>query len=170
MTRAVTLLLVFGACAGPDVEPPPPPAAIPIIQQADIQTMADGRCFSLDPGRPQFQTITQQVLVEPEVRAADGTITRPAIFRNVDQQIQVIRDNPPRFEVVCPQDLSQSFVASLQRALAARGAYGGAINGLIDDGTKAAIREFQAKDGPYSSNLAVRTAQTLGLLSVVGSS
>lgn len=165
MTRAVPLLLALCACASPQSDPPAS-VAVPVIQQAEIQTMADGRCFSFDPGPPTFETITQQVIAVPEQRAADGSVTQPAIFRNVDRQVEVIRENPPRFQVVCPQDLSQNFVASLQRALAARNAYAGAINGLIDDATKTAILQFQAESGTYSSNLAMVTAQSLGLLSI----
>jgi len=60
--------------------------------------------------------------------------------------------------------LTPDFVASLQRALAARGIYAGVVNGQMDAPTRRAIRRYQKPKGPDSDVLSLATAQELGLV------
>ena len=76
------------------------------------------------------------------------------------------RETGDRFETLCPPDLTQEFVANLQRALAARGAYFGAINGNYDPATRSAVRRFQRAGGLDSDQLSRQAAQSLGLISI----
>ena len=67
------------------------------------------------------------------------------------------------FRVPCPENLTQDFIASLQRALTARGYYSGPITGKADPNTRAAVQEFQRSNGFNSPILTLETARRLGL-------
>ncbi|MCC5983818.1 MAG: peptidoglycan-binding protein [Rhodobacteraceae bacterium] len=68
--------------------------------------------------------------------------------------------------VPCPEELTESFIASLQRALAVRGYMEGDVTGFADPQTIAAVHAFQAARGLDSAVLSYRTGQDLGLLPV----
>ncbi len=70
------------------------------------------------------------------------------------------------FEIPCKEVLTPEFIASVQRALKARGAYDGSISGEMDPRTRRALRRFQAADGLNSSILSLQTARKLGLIAV----
>ena len=161
--RAISVLFIALSACGQTAPVAVPEA--PAIQQGDIETMADGRCFASDPGKMVTQVVVNRVLVEPEVTGDDGTVIQPAIFRDIESEVLVPAGPPTRFEVICPQNLSQSFVASLQRALSARGAYLGDINGRLDDRTRNAILAYQSSQGRQSANLSIETAINFGLMS-----
>jgi len=59
--------------------------------------------------------------------------------------------------------LTPDLVASLQRALTARGLYGGQINGMMDRATRHAVRGYQAPLGLDSGILSLAAARKLGL-------
>jgi hypothetical protein len=67
------------------------------------------------------------------------------------------------FETPCAYEMTPELIASLQRALAARGAYAGNDSGLLDAGTRAALRDWQRPRGIDSGVLAMATARELGL-------
>ena len=163
MRAIIVLGLGLAACGAAPEAPMIEPEPI-VIRQADIETRADGRCFALDPGPLRDELVVERVLVVPEVTDANGTVTQPAIYKDVEKTVQVPVREPERFEVVCPQNFSQGFVASIQRALSVRGAYSGTINGLLDDGTRDAILAYQTGLGRRSANLAIETAQSFGLI------
>lgn len=68
------------------------------------------------------------------------------------------------FEVPCPQDIDDAFIASLQRALAARGLHAGDITGEMDAATRAAVRRYQLPMGLSSDILSIAAARRLGLV------
>ncbi len=70
------------------------------------------------------------------------------------------------FRVPCPELMTNDFIATLQRALAARGHYDGPITGQADNATRSAVRTFQRTQGFDSPILTLQTAQRLGLLPV----
>ena len=75
--------------------------------------------------------------------------------------------SPPQvrwIELVCPEDRTPEFVASLQRALAARGDYAGEITGTIGPQTEAAITRYQARIGTGGTALSTESAERLGLI------
>ncbi|MDC1223423.1 peptidoglycan-binding protein [Ascidiaceihabitans sp.] len=51
--------------------------------------------------------------------------------------------SPAIIEAICPNLMTDDFVASLQRALSLRGAYRGKVTGLMDYKTRRAISKFQ---------------------------
>lgn len=69
-----------------------------------------------------------------------------------------------RIETPCPDEMTNVLVASLQRALAARGHYAGRATGVMDDATRAAVKSYQTEQGLPSASLSVETARELGLI------
>ncbi|MBM2574828.1 peptidoglycan-binding protein [Jannaschia sp. Os4] len=130
---------------------------------------ADARpdaCYSRLVEGAVFETVTVQEVVSPEVRDADGVVTQLAVFR----EEVVTREVSPRrlswFETPCAARGDAAFVASVQRALAARGLYGGAVDGVYDAATADAVQAFQAPLGIDSGIISNRAAVELGLLAV----
>jgi hypothetical protein len=70
------------------------------------------------------------------------------------------------FEVPCSRVQTPEFIASLQRALAARGFYRGPVTGVMDERTAKAVRLFQMPLGVDSQVLSLVAAQQLGLVAV----
>ncbi len=70
------------------------------------------------------------------------------------------------FETPCEDQLTPDFLASLQRALKARGHYHGGITGQMDSRTRRAIRHYQAPQGLDSGILSLAAARKLGLVAV----
>ncbi len=156
----VTVLLCLGACT-PATLPAETP---PLLLAAGIETDAEGRCFGRDVSPAVIETVTEQVLDRPALRAADGTILQPAAYRTVTRQEIVRERQEVAFETLCPPAYTPEFVETLQRALAARGFYTGPINGLMDRNTGRAVQDFQRRNGPDSPLLSIRTARSLGLV------
>lgn len=70
------------------------------------------------------------------------------------------------FRVPCPEQMTPELIATLQRALQARGQYDGPITGRADPKTRAALQAFQRASGFDSPILTLDTAQRLGLLPI----
>lgn len=79
-------------------------------------------------------------------------------------QIAPDADYSIRFDPPCPATMDAEFIASLQRALQARGLYDGEIDGTLGTGTRKAIRTYQAARGLDSDILALDSARQLGLV------
>lgn len=86
------------------------------------------------------------------------SIAKPAIAPDGDVQIQ--------FETPCPDVFTPDFIASLQRALAARGYFTSVISSKMDAPTRVAISAYQAETGLQSDALSLETARRLGLVAV----
>lgn len=112
------------------------------------------------------ETVTEQILVAPAELNADGTVRRPAIYRTETRQAIIRERTEIRFETPCADVLTPEFVATLQRALAARGLYRGTVNGRMDAQTREAIRKYQAPQGLASGKLSLAAARSLGLIAV----
>jgi hypothetical protein len=152
--------LALGACT-PATAPTPDNV---LIDMGQIETESNGQCFAKDTAPAVIETVTLQEIELPELRDANGTVTRPATFRTITRQ-QIVRERAEiRFETVCPQNYSVDLVATLQRALTARGFYAGQISGTLDLQTGAAIQQFQRVSGLDTPLLALATARQLGLV------
>lgn len=157
----VTAIGALGAC----VPAPTQPANV-LIDVGQIETQRDGRCFANDTAPAVIETVRVQELESEALRDAAGNVIKPATFRTVIRQ-QILRERAPiRFETVCPQNYTPDFVATLQRALKARGYYNGEINGTLDTMTGTSIRVFQRENGPDSVLLSLQTARTLGIVAL----
>ncbi len=154
--------LALGACASATA---PAPDNV-FIDMGQIETDATGRCFAKDTSPAVIETVTIQEIELPEVRDTNGPVIRPATFRTITRQ-QIVRERAEiRFETVCPQNYSAILVATLQRALKARGFYAGQISGTLDMQTGVAIQKFQRVDGLDTPLLSLDTARLLGLVAL----
>lgn len=167
MRRAALALVTLAACA------PALPLPQPLDLRAALETApqpavtADGACWGADTVPAVIETETVQIMAPPEDRPADssedGTLPGPAVFRTQVRHQIVAERQDVWFRVPCAADLTLPFVATLQRALKARGYFPGAVTGSYDAATAAAVRRFQAARGLDSAVLTLATAQALGV-------
>ncbi len=124
----------------------------------------EGTCWAHDLIPAVYETETEQTLVTPEVRDAAGEVVRPAAYKSV----ATLREVSPRrdlwFKSPCPEEMTQDFLATLQRALKARGYYTLALTAEMDAPTREALRRYQADRGLDSPFLSLAAARDLGLL------
>lgn len=158
-------LLPLAACAAaraPEVarfrEPPVDAAGADIPEGADPDA-----CYGRDVTPAVIETVTEQVLLRPAGRDADGA-PAPAVWGSRSHPRIVEERREVFFETPCPDQMTPDFVASLQRALQARGLYAGPITGEADPATRSAIRAFQRSQGLDSSALSIAAAKRLGLV------
>ncbi|WP_420397673.1 peptidoglycan-binding domain-containing protein [Nioella sp.] len=166
-TLPLTLgLLVLAACG------PMPGAEVARLLERDgtIVTRGEGpedarpdACYAQDVTPAVIETVTEQVIVQPPEIATDGTVRAPAIFRTDTRQRIVQERQEIWFETPCEAQSDPDFIATLQRALAARGHYHGPVTGVMDRRTERAIREFQEPQGLDSGVLSLAGARLLGL-------
>lgn len=166
LTMMLGAMLLLAGCnpgTGPDGGAG---GALPMLGTAAIEIDAQGRCFGRDITPAVIETVTEQVLERPATRGPDGSVIAPAVYRRAIRQ-QIVRDRREvLFETPCPPVFTPAFVASLQRALTARGFYRGPITGTLDTATGRAVQDFQRSDGPDSPLLAIATARMLGLVAL----
>ena len=125
-----------------------------------------GTCWGKTVSPAVVERVSQRVEVTPAKVNPDGTIAELPVYETQDRQVIVTARKDNWFETPCPAMLTPEFVASLQRALTARGFFAGAITGVMDNPTRAAIQLFQKPEGPDSPVLALSTARALGLIAV----
>ena len=127
---------------------------------------ASGTCWGKTISPAIIETTNRDILLQPAQVSSDGRIQQPAVYKKEAIQ-EIIRPRRETwFETVCTNLLTEDFVASLQRALSARGGYRGDITGLMDDRTRRAIRKIQLGSAFDSGNLTVASARKLGLVAV----
>lgn len=125
-----------------------------------------GACWQRDETPAVIETVTEQVLVTPEARDAQGRVLTPAAFHSVTSQRIVQDRSQVWFRAPCPEMQDVAFIASLQRALKARGLYLGEVTGSYDPATAEGVRRFQAERGLDSPVLSLAAARELGLVAV----
>lgn len=125
-----------------------------------------GSCWGkrIQPGI--YETVTEQIMLQPAEVLADGTVLSPAIYKTETRQAVVKHRQEIWFEVPCSSLMTPSFIASVQRALQARDFYRGPITGEMDNRTRAAIRRYQQPEGLDSGILSLAAARRLGLAAV----
>lgn len=128
--------------------------------------LPEGACWERAVTPAVIETVTEQVLASPERRAADGTVLEPASFRSETRQRIVTDRREVWFETPCADTMDVEFVATLQRALKARGLFTAALTGELDAPTRAAIRAWQRPLGLDSDVLALAGARALGIVAV----
>jgi hypothetical protein len=172
LVRCLVLAGALGAC---DVAPPSvegPDTRFRLEQDLRTRPPAEGdaRCWHEWVQPAVFESVTEQVLVQPPSFDAEGRMIAPAVFRSVTQQREVRPRRQVWYRIPCPAELIEGpavFTASLQRALKARGFYGGEVNGLADAATREAVLRFQRRFGLESDVLSYSAAQALGLIALV---
>ena len=123
----------------------------------------DGACWAHDMIPAVYETETEQTLTSPEVRDRAGRIVAPAAYTSVSKLRVVNERRDIWFLAPCPEVMTADFLATLQRALKARGYYGLPLTGEMDAATAEAVRRYQADHGLDSKLLALAAARQLGL-------
>lgn len=167
--RIVAAALFLAACTPP---PPLPTAPDKTTFASEILRTPDdsqpqgpeGACFARDSSPAVIETVTEQVQVTPETRAEDGSILSPATYRT-KTDTRMLRDRETVwFRAPCPPEMTPDFIASLQRALKARGYYLASLTGTLDAATTDALRRYQTDRGLDSRQLSLAAARDLGLV------
>ncbi len=123
-----------------------------------------GQCWASDTAPAVIETTTQQVQIKPEQRDSAGTIIGAAEFQTHTAQRMVQDRATVWFESPCQSAITVGFVASLQRALKARGRFFEPVTGAWDAATLAALRKYQRERGLDSAIISLAAAQELGLI------
>lgn len=167
VASVLTAALVLSACA--------PRVTVDAPSTADLSSEAvvidgqgpppgpDGTCWARDLIPAVFETTTEQTLITPEERDAAGAIVTPATYRSVSKLRVVNERRDIWFTAPCPEAVTVEFLATLQRALKARGYYAVPVTGVLDPATTEAVRRYQADNGLDSPLLSLAAAQKLGL-------
>lgn len=156
---SVVLVLSLAAC-----ETEQPAEEAPETGVIRAGATPDDPCIATDVSPALIETESVQVLDTEEVLAADGTVITPAVYHSKFSP-KIIRDREIiEFEAVCDAEESPEFVATLQRALKARGHLDGDITGKMDSRTKRSVRSYQSSQGLNSDILSLETARDLGLV------
>ena len=128
-----------------------------------------GTCWDKTVTPAVVESVTEDVLVQPAQISSSGTVQSPPIYRTQTRQKIVVPRQETWFQMPCPSDLTPSFIASLQRALSARGYYAGPVTSQLDAATGDAIARYQSDTGlagPTPRTLTVAAAQSLGLWTI----
>lgn len=158
---ALLLVLALPGCLAPE----PVPQVSRLFQETPEGALPD-TCWGKTARPAVIETVTEQVVVQPAARDAAGVEVAAAVYRTETRQRIVQERQETWFERPCEDVMTEEFVASLQRALTARGQYVGPITGVMDARTQAAVQAFQAADGIDSGMLSITAARRLGLLAV----
>lgn len=120
-------------------------------------------CWADDVTPAIIETLTEQIQVAPEELGPKGEVIRAAVFETKTAQRIVQDRREVWFRAPCENILTLDFVASLQRALKARGLYTGALTGQLDEPTRRAVRRYQEPLGLNSERLSLAAARRLGI-------
>lgn len=151
MMRALALFALTALLAACQPGNPEPQVRRAEPRVEPLSTVPANACWATDRVPPVTQTVFEET-------GTDG--------ERVPREITVRPSEERLFAVPCPDQMQDDFVASLQRALTARGHYVGAVSGLMDAATEQAVRSFQAPQGLNSAILSLEGAQQLGLVPV----
>lgn len=168
-TAALTLALAACARTGPEQE-------VTRADFGDEKIITDftlgppgarpGACYGKDITPATVEQVTEHKLVEAAKIAENGNIIAPAKYETVTEARIVDGHEQIYFETPCPPRWTPDFIASIQRALIARGLYTGAPHGTLDEATRKAIRTFQISEGLNSAILSTESARKLGLVEI----
>lgn len=123
-----------------------------------------GTCWGQDITPAVVETVTQQSMIQPPEIDSSGALRAPPVYRTETVQRIVQEREEIWFRTPCEEDLTPEVIATLQRALAARGHYAGQVTGRMDMASRAAVRSFQRGRGLNSSLLSLNAARQLGLV------
>lgn len=125
---------------------------------------APGTCWGKKETPAVIETVTEQVQLSPAETDAAGQILRPSTYATVTRQVILQERVTTWYETPCADVQTPEFIASVQRALAARGLYSGPITARMDPRTRAAILRYQSPLGLESDRLSLDSARRLGLV------
>ena len=161
---ALAALLALGACA--EIGTTTRSNIDPVSLASAPPGAAPGTCWDKTVNPAVVETQTRKIELQPAQISSDGRVQSPPIYKTETRQTVVEPRRENWFEVPCADQLTPDFIASLQRALAARGHYNGPPTGTIDLRTRQAIHRFQRSEGFDNPTLTVAAARKLGLIAV----
>lgn len=142
-------------------------APIGPLERPAVIDPKDGSCHARATTPALIETVTEQVMVQPADVLSDGTVQSPAVFRTVTRQRILRERREVEFEIPCANIQTPEFIASVQRALVARGYYTGPVSGVMDARTARAVGRFQtANDDVQTQQITLKTARRLGLVAL----
>lgn len=127
---------------------------------------APGSCWGRDVTPAIIETVSEKIMMQPAEVHEDGTVITEPVYKLETRRAIVRARKELWFETPCQDQLTPDFIASLQRALKARGFFNGSINGEVDARTRHAVRRFQKPQGLDSSILSLAATRKLGLAAV----
>ena len=167
LTKALLIggLVVAGCTTGQNAGPARADLAIELVRltKPGPPNGPDGACWVSDTTPAIIESVTEQVVIAEELRDAAGRVTTPASFETQTFQRMVQDREEVWFRAPCAADMTVHYIATLQRALKARGIYLQPVTGTLDAGTADAIRRFQATRGLDSPILSLAAAKELGI-------
>lgn len=125
-----------------------------------------GACYGREVVPAVVETATRHITTRAATFDTAGKQVTPAAYRTETTQKIVTDREEIWFKVPCSKDKFANFNESVQRALKARGYYGGRITGVMDSRTRRAIQRFQLTMGLDSGTLSLEAARKLGLVAV----
>ena len=125
-----------------------------------------GACYGKDVTPAVIEQVTERALVQEPQFGPEGNVITPARYEEHTTSQVVQGREEIYFETPCPPRWTPDFIASVQRALSARGLYAGAPDGVLSPATRQAIRAFQISRGLNSGILSTESARALGLVEV----
>ena len=171
MTKAVliggALAVLLAGCNGTDLTAPRRAnLAIELVRldEPGPPKSRNGECWAADTTPAVIETVTEQIVLTEELRDDTGRVITPATFQTKTHQRMVQMREEVWFRAPCPEAVTVTFVASLQRAMKARGLFPFAVTGEMSAETAGAIRRFQAERGLDSPTLSLAAAKELGLI------
>jgi Putative peptidoglycan binding domain len=159
------MTLALGACAEQSLISKVEPALVESFE-APPPGSDPNSCWGKDVSPAVIETVSEQVLVQPAEIREDGTVVSEPVYNKQTRQAIVKERREIWFETPCQDALTPDIIATLQRALKARGLYAGPLSGNLDGPTRSAIRRFQAREGLDSSILSLWAARKLGLVAI----
>ncbi len=123
-----------------------------------------GTCWGRDETPAVIESVTEHTMIQPPEIDDRGTVRKPAIYRTETIQRIVQEREEIWFRAPCDDELTTEMLATLQRALQARGHYDGPVNGQLTGVTRRAIRAYQRPQGLDSGILSLRAARQLGVV------
>ncbi|WP_415920054.1 peptidoglycan-binding domain-containing protein [Tateyamaria sp. SN6-1] len=161
---AIAAALALGACT--DIGTATRSNIDPVSLASAPPGAAPGTCWDKTVSPAVVETQTRRVQLQPAQISTDGRVQSPPIYKTEEQQIVIEPRRETWFEIPCADVMTPDFIASLQRALAARGHFKGQITGKQDLRTRQAIHSFQRSEGFDNPTLTVAAARKLGLIAV----
>ena len=163
---AVLLALALAGCVVPSVPPPGRAdfsADLIVRKEPGPPPGPEGACWQADIRPAVIETVTEQVLVQPEKTGPDGAAI-PAVYGTSTSQRIVSDRATVWFRAPCAAELTPDLIPTVQRALKARGLYLLPLTGVMDAPTREAIRRYQRGRGLDSDHLSLAAARELGVI------
>ncbi|MEZ5686048.1 MAG: peptidoglycan-binding domain-containing protein [Paracoccaceae bacterium] len=160
-------VLMLGGCMDAPAPQPQAPVAQTLARALGTAPPAGAPgCYATIETRPvTFGTVKRAVEIRPaQIDPKTGRELAPALYE--EQEFSAVLDGgeSQSFETLCPAEETPELIASMQRALKARGLYRGAISGRMEAETRRALRAYQAPRGLPSDVVSRRALMEMGLL------